>query len=256
MSLIFVPILVLLRVRSALLRIVYSGIFEQFHTLFDAATFMRPFLRYSIFTGCAAFLVCIGLVTACLHLGMRNPASTTRADRSYCLTALAQIRGALEQYREFQGRPVSDVVSDSGEPLLSWRVPLSRYLSPPRWDINLAHAWNSNINLPYRYDIPLAYRCITDSSPKSFSSFVMARCRTEFAGDNLILPRGACIVELHGRRIWTQPGDIDDCPSLEELLQRPEVYSYHNGQAHVLHADGTIQEIEVRNMKPPTIAEK
>lgn len=218
--------------------------------------------------------LCVAIVGVSVLAGLLLPVQgQARAViwRETCITNLARIAAALQQYADEHGRlPPAYVTDPSGRPMHSWRVLLLPYLGQKElYDkYNFNEPWDGPHNRRLAADAPSPYVCPSDAHNFSAqdASLPVAANYVAVVGPGAAWSEGDAgnapediilVVEVPGRSgtSWMQPEDLP----LEIAAKgvgadpQPRIGSCHSGGiAHVAFADGSVRRLTA-NLSPKAI---
>lgn len=206
----------------------------QFATLFRYATHVVILLALAV------------LVVLCRDL-LPNRPERTGPNTLRCPFRLRQLGFALEAYHgKYKCYPPTAIRSDSGVPLLSWRVLLLPFMEGDALyaQFDLSAPWNSPHNLPLVAKMPDVYRCPQCAGGgEGMTPFIAvlgegapwhefgSTAKSDFADG---LENSVIIVELVDEPdFWTKPQEVLDT----------SIAINEQESINVLFADGTVSSI-------------
>jgi len=207
-------------------------------------------------------LVCMGVLAALLLPAINGAREAAR--KAQCRNNLKQIGLALHSYQaQFGCFPPAYIPDENGQPMHSWRVLILPQLG--RQDLydqyDFDEPWNSSANAHLADQMPLEYKCPTDSHETSNTTSFVAAAGAEqmFPGANARtfdevtdgLSNTIAVMEYSDSQInWLEPRD-GPAPNDPTAVQPPS--SHHPGGAFVLLGDASVQFIP-DSTAPQTVA--
>ncbi len=201
--------------------------------------------------GCA-FLLCLGIVPAVMNRNI--PGAWNAMRRSECRSNLEQIATAVGLYEaDFGCLPPAYTTDSEGNRLHSWRTLILPYLGEQALydSMHLDEPWDSPSNRLW-HDTPVdVFQCPADSTGSSTDSSYVMIVGGEAVFDGK--PRKAVevtdgtsktilVIEMAGSKIhWMEPKDLGWEETDFTLGGAKSVSSEHEGGAHVMMCDGTVE---------------
>lgn len=188
-------------------------------------------------------------------------AAREAARRNASMNNLKQLALAMHNHHDARNRfPAHAIYSESGEPLLSWRVALLPYLGEDALyeRFNLEEPWNSTHNLPLLNEMPELFfdpsSPAPDLDPSSGKTHYLGVVGTDaaFSGDADGRPfrrfidgtaKTMLIVQVDDRHAveWTKPAEFDFAKHRENPFAG--IGAIHPGVFLAAFADGHVQAI-------------
>lgn len=203
-------------------------------------------------------LVCVaGYALLVTMLGPSMPGSWDRVRRMECRANLEQIATAVSLYEADYGcLPPAYTTDDAGNRLHSWRTLLLPYLGEADLykSLDLKQPWDSEANRQWHDAAVDIYQCPADSSGKPTDT-----CYVMIVGGEGASPGGKSLkavevtdgvgktillVEMAGSGIhWMEPKDLLWEETNFWINGTGGISSEHDGGAHVMMCDGTVEFI-------------
>jgi hypothetical protein len=196
-----------------------------------------------------AGLAIIGLLLAMLLPSVRSGPNPRRAA---CLKNLGQVGVALLRYEGAHGQlPPAFTVDQHGRPMHSWRALILPFFD----DTSMAEAyrfdepWDGPNNRRLANQAPSFYRCPSDLSPSSMTSYVAITGPGTVWGKPLATVPPAdqsktiLVIEVGGPNInWLEPRDLDIRQIGKQARSAPPSdISTRHGCAGAVHADASVE---------------
>ena len=201
----------------------------------------RPVSRKIFIYGATSAIITLAVI--CINA--RRVELVDARFRVLCRGHLKHVASALHHYRDDYGIFPGDLVSSqTGEPLLSWRITLLKYAGPGDKELfqefRLNEPWDSPHNKELIPRMPFWMACPADVQGEFLTNYFYATKHPALRGNpaaNPALEDNLLLIESSSAEPWTKPTSKFAWKKERSSLHRGTLVVSTDGRAHVIQTE-------------------